>query len=798
MSIRRQPVRVPGMVAAALCLGLLASCSDRGARREVAAPAAPAATRTAPASADSPGESRTVSIPKVPPGHPRVYVRPDDLPALRARLADPAFAADWRIVRQQADAAPPGQTSGGALCNALLYLVEGDRQRGRRAIDQTLPVLVACRDARVFHQPLHWGACVYDWCYDLLTADQKQAFIREFKRIGGIEQSHYPPSLNCQAVVGHFTEAWLLTGMLPAGVAIYDEDPGMYESAARVFFERFVPVRQYYYPSHAHHQGDHYTTRIIYDLGASWLLRRMGGGDVLPRDQQFIPYHTLYNILPNRRQFMRGDGTGDIASGRRKSIMMLAGSYYADGRLLALADSDLFDNQLSPFHEVFELLLRPDRVRPRSFSDLPLTKYFGPPINDMVARTGWTLGPDSNDAVVLMRLGGTFFGNHQFRDMGTFQVYHRGALAISTGVYNRYGTDHWKAYYHQTLAHNGLLVFDPDEPIDRISLVNTGGQRVPNGGADHPANLEMLRTRGYEVARATAHAFGPDPMVPEYSYLAGDITGAYTDKVSLVTRSMVTLNTGVSPWPAVLVVFDRVVARQGSFRKTWLLHTPQEPTIAGRTTTVLRDQPPYHGKMEVHTLLPEAAEIRKIGGPGRDFWVESVGRNFPAPAVPGADVGVDGWRIEVSPTVRRTDDCFLHVMTVMDASTAAGPKVERFGDDRTLGVLVLDRAVVFSSRQQPRTQVGFTLPPAPGGRAGNGNMKVLVCDLAPGYWRVTCDGRELHVRLPVNAAAGSLYFDGPAGRYDLQRVGQAVPPDMPATFWKGLAAESLRATAQER
>ncbi len=671
-----------------------------------------------------------MSIPKVPQGHPRVYVRPDDLPAIRARLADPAFAADWRIVREQADSAPPGQMSGGALCNALLYLVEGNSTRGRKAIDQTLPVLAACDEARVFHQPFHWGACVYDWCYDLLTVDEKRAFIREFKRIANIPQSHYPPSLNCQAVVGHFTEAWLLNGMLPAGVAIYDEDPEMYDAAARVFVERFVPVRNYYYPSHAHHQGDHYATRFIYDLGASWLFRRMGAGDVVSREQQFVPYHTLYNILPSRRQFMRGDGVGNVSSGRRKTIMMLAGSYYADPYLLGLADSDLLVDELSPFHEVFQLLLRPGAAATRSFGNLPQTKYFGPPINDMVARTGWTLGPDSNDAVVLMRLGGTFFGNHQVRDMGTFQVYHRGALAISTGVYNGYGHEHWKAYYHQTLAHNGLLIFDPDEPIDATSLVNTGGQKIPNQGADHPANLEMLKTRGYEVARATAHAFGPDPMAPEYSYLAGDITQAYTDKVRLVTRSMVMLNTGNPACPAVLVVFDRVAAREPAFRKTWLLHTPQEPTIAGRTTTVLRDQPPYHGKIEVHTLLPESVEIRKIGGPGRDFWVESVGRNFPAFLAPrprndnlnppthprdaDPDIGIDGWRVEVSPAVPRAGDLFLHVMTVMDASTAAGPRVERFGDDRTLGVLVLDRAVVISSQENLQTEARFTLPAAAG------------------------------------------------------------------------------------
>jgi heparin/heparan-sulfate lyase len=731
-----------------------------------------------------------MNIPTVPLGHPRVYVRPSDLPAVRDRIASSRFAHDWQVVQEQADSSSSKATAAGPLCNAFIYLVQNDRTRGRKAVEDTLQILASSNDARVFNQPLHWAACVYDWCYDLLSDDEKRAFIREFIRIAGSHPPRYPAS-SCNAVVGHDTEGWLLTGQLQAGVAIYDESHDMYDAAAKLFFEKFVPVRNYYYPSHAHHQGDHYATRIIYDLGASWLFRRMGAGDVLSRQQQFVPYHYLYNFLANRRQFMRGDGTGDIQAGRRKSIMMLAGCYYADPCLLGLADSDLFDNQLLGFHEVFDLLLRPADVTDKGFDDLPLTKHFGWPINDMVARTGWSMDVASNDVTVLMRIGGTFFGNHQFRDMGTFQVYYKGLLAMATGVYARYGTPHWKAYYHQTLAHNGLLIFDPNEPVDSsVAMANTGGQRVPNAGRDHPDDLETLQTRGYEMAWTVGHALGPDPMKPEYSYIAGDITKAYTDKVSLVTRSMVTLTTGDVAYPAALVVFDRVVAKDPSFKKTWLLHTPQEPQISGCVSTVIRDQGPYHGKMEVRTLLPEAAEIHKVGGPGKDFWVDSLGQNFPA-ILPqeSAEVGVDGWRIEVSPATTKASDRFLHVMTVMDAAVPTGPEVERLGGGNVVGAAVLDRAVVFGDADQQQEAVTFRLATGTKDR-----MKILACDLAPGWWRVTCDDRQLHARLPVSRAAASLYFEGPAGKYVLQRVDRAVPEDQPDRFSQDAAARSLESS----
>lgn len=50
---------------------------------------------------------------------------------------------------------------------------------------------------------------------------------------------------------------------------------------------------------------------------------------------------------------------------------------------------------------------------------------------------------ESRDAVVQMRIGERFFGNHQHKDFGTFQIYYRGPLAISSGVYDLYGSEQW-------------------------------------------------------------------------------------------------------------------------------------------------------------------------------------------------------------------------------------------------------------------------------------------------------------------------------------------------------------------
>ena len=467
------------------------------------------------------------------------------------------------------------------------------------------------------------------------------------------------------------------------------------------------------------------------------------------------------------------------------AIMMMAGSYYEDPYLLTMADGDFFDDGLKPLHQVFELLLRPAGAQKRPLSDLPRTKLFPTPMGEMVARTGWDLGIDSRDAVVFMRAGGTFFGNHQIRDMGTFQIYYRGALAIVTGLYQsddtHYGTDHWKCYYHQTLATNGLLIFDPDEPVRRIRPVNDGGQRLPNDERDHPRDMEQILGDGYEIGKVTGWGFGPDAQNPEYSHISGDITGAYTEKVEAVSRSMVTLNLQDDRYPSALVVCDRVVAADPSFKKTWLLHSIQEPSIEGSTTTVVRDEEGYEGegryfgKLEARTLLPEAVEIRKIGGPGKEFWVESTGVNYPAtPRSPAFEPGA--WRVEVSPEGERREDRFLHVLTVMDADIEAGPDVERFGDEGTVGVALLDRAVVFCGDDGPQEEARFELD------AGS-ELKILVLGLAPGYWDVVRDGEAVKTRVPVTESARSLYFEGGGGAYALSRVDAATPPEPEETYW---------------
>ena len=171
-----------------------------------------------------------IKDPVVPRGHPRVYVRPNDLPEIKLKLHSPEFTNSWAIVRE----------SRHPLCQAFVYLTAGRKEKGRSAIANALRELKECTDARTPNNAMHWGACVYDWCYDLLLPKERDQFISEFKRIAASHHPGYPADPNGHAVVGHGTEGWLLTDQLPAGLAIYDESPIMFDAAAQLFFTKLT------------------------------------------------------------------------------------------------------------------------------------------------------------------------------------------------------------------------------------------------------------------------------------------------------------------------------------------------------------------------------------------------------------------------------------------------------------------------------------------------------------------------------------------------------------------------------
>jgi hypothetical protein len=359
------------------------------------------------------------------------------------------------------------------------------------------------------------------------------------------------------------------------------------------------------------------------------------------------------------------------------------------------------------------------------------------------------------------------FIGHQHLDAGSFEIYYKGPLAIHSGVYQGitggYGSPHHVNYYQRTIAHNSLLIYDPREKFTagRRELDNDGGQRLPNNWQS-PNTLEDMLQGTFKTATVLGQGFGPDPQKPDYTYLKGDLTQAYSDKVREVKRSFVFLNLGKVETPAALIVFDRVVAADPAFQKYWLLQSVTEPAVKDSTAVVSLGQNGWSGKLVNTTLLPEPDNTRlvTVGGPGKEFFV--FGKNYPNATLP-ADPEVGGWRVELSPRQPAATDLFLNVMQVMDRAAGNPVAVEKLEGRGVVGAQVADRVVLFNpGGGRSGEPISFVV-------RGEGTLKFLVTDVAEGPWQVWRDGGIVRPAVVASGDAGVLYFEGPAGSYSLRR-----------------------------
>ena len=321
---------------------------------------------------------------------------------------------------------------------------------------------------------------------------------------------------------------------------------------------------------------------------------------------------------------------------------------------------------------LWSVLFNDPTVPAKEPDDLPLTLFNSYPLTAMTARTNWQGGLDAPTVVANMTMKEINFGDHMHRDAGSFQVYYKGSLALDAGNYQGqaggYGAPHDMNYNKRSVAHNVITVLDPGEVETRSgSTVNDGGQRWAGANSALCNTFEEIVDPSVIMTEELAHGAGPNPATPEYSFLKGDLTKSYTDKVTGHDRNFVFLDLNDEDYPAAIIVFDKVDAKNKDFKKSWLLHSIEEPQVSGNTTTIARTEYGFNGKLVNQTLLPEASNltIEKIGGEGKESWV--AGENFPNPNYDGKNATEQGnWRIEASPKKASESDLFLNAMYVTD------------------------------------------------------------------------------------------------------------------------------------
>ena len=131
---------------------------------------------------------------------------------------------------------------------ALRFLLQGDSAAASRTVTEALQTLEQAKLAR----------SSASLCSSCLAKDM---------------ETGYPP-YEGSFLTGHGSEWMIMRDMLSAGIAIYDELPGMYRLAVGRFFKGILPARNFWYPGHAFHQRSAYAemrvSSVLYPL---WLFQ---------------------------------------------------------------------------------------------------------------------------------------------------------------------------------------------------------------------------------------------------------------------------------------------------------------------------------------------------------------------------------------------------------------------------------------------------------------------------------------------------------------------------------------------
>ena len=631
------------------------------------------------------------------------------------------------------------------------------------------------------------AAEVYDWCYDLLTHEDKQNIAAGAIRVGAPSEAGWPIKIgeSKDTVVSHIGGNLIQQYWLAIAIAMYDEYPTFYEYVGGAYFDLYLAPRNIWYVSETHHQGISYGVggRGDADLNAQYLIYAMTGGDNDRdgdgKDDGFISLdpiveksadQVLYSLRPDGQFLREGDTWEENQTDRTElwdanaNTFARRANFYKNGvyRRLALELKNLKFTGTDAF---YLLVTHDTEVDTESYYNMPYTKYFGTPSGSMIARTGWDMGTDSNDVIAKMQLSQVYVNNHQHHDAGNFQIYYKGILASESGYYVLYNTPHDLNYTKSSIAHNTLSITSVQ---NRYGVQNNSEVR----GWGTPGYMEIVNT-------VVGHEYGPNTYKPEYSYLAGDIAKSYDANVQEAVRSMLFLNLeldGNTEHPGAFVVFDQIKTTQVGSKKSFLLHMQQEPTVDDNVITIKNTRHGYNGQLTNQVLYMGTAAkadadytISVIGGDGKQFLVGQY--NYAHNDTIASTLSQEqGWgRVEITTktTEENQTDYMLNVMYVSDGDSDAQlvpAKLIYDGQGVLMGAQLMNHVAMFNMDGNNRIAetTTFTIP----ANEGYNTFKVNVAGLKAGTWTVYVNGKSIGNQI-ASEDGGMIYFEAAAGTVKL-------------------------------
>lgn len=748
--------------------------------------------------------------------HPRVLFTSEDIPAIVAAMNNSenkdAVNDFWLKVKTAYTGilpAPTDRTSkkgnhnydytGLAIIQskAFAYVITEDEEYGYQAIYamlnyiKTLDVNWMYLDLyREYGYVMYTAACVYDWCYSLLTENDKTRMTLGIEHLicrgyanqpelcsqNGVRMEIGFPPTKQSAVTGHGCEQQLLRDYLSYSIAIYDEVPGWYEFVGGRFYNQFVPARNEYYASSYYPQGTSYNAmRFHFDLYSAALIKAATGANPYSTDLHSV----IYGLFTHATSIFTLDyfKVGDVRTSTTTltssigACALISSHLYGDDTLRGIAS--LFPSGYKTFTAGVENTSAVEFIIWTSggtgadadfASNLPLITYYGGFVGQIIARGSWT----EESAVVLMKIQERTTANHDHAAAGNFQIYYKGMLTGDTGDYGgtSYSSDHCKYYLRATVSHNGLLIYNPALAETQKGYY-TGGQKVDYSEAK---TLDEWHESYYDTATVVGYSYGYGAnSSSKYAYIAGDLTKSYdAQTVDYVGRTMLTVYTNDPNCPMLTFVFDRIDSKSETFKKTFLLQIPGEsaPVIdeASKTVTVTNGD----GKL-VLTNLIGADTITGVGGTAQDgtrlnYQVNGKQLSF----IDGSEIkdGTSWGRVEISADLESKVDIFFNIIAVTDKDKEITHTANIIEATTDSGNALLKGATVGGVNALFPTDTKRISESVRFVTSGDGLNEYYIGGLYTGTWTVSLDGERLGT-VYATGDSGFVYFKAPAGEITL-------------------------------
>lgn len=657
---------------------------------------------------------------KIPAGHPRIFLTPAKLQTLKNR----AVAGNPRWTQLEAEAA---SSDGGMHVKALVYQITGNAEYCDAAIAAAFDLIDTPGEYATKAGDL---ALVYDWCYARLDAGERTDFNTYFDGWSAGPKTEDSPGW------GNY---WPRHGYSYAlvGLATLGDNPSaqawLDEYRHRRYQDNDLPLLERIAAGGAWPEG------MVYDWIANWprvmavdAWRDATGENLFASTdwyQERLGYLLLHRWPGTADQFgfkyhpyvSTGDADrnrGSLTNYERIMALILIERFPNDPlarQLQALLTAPPFDNSMRFLYHAEFLWFNPDQptTPPSQLS------HFAAGTGTLFLRSGWPSGATDDDtrATYITFQSGDHFTYHQHFDQNSFTLFKGGDLLIDSGVYSGEGlSNHDINYYVRTIAHNTLVVYNPDEDFNDArpdATSNDGGQRTVYPGSRSPQTIEDFDKFAVHYETGDILRFEDTPA---YSYVLGDATAAYnnptynqamdtdlsgnTAKVTRFQREFLYLRpqpTGDStPSGEYVLLFDRVGVTEPAYsgeNTKLLFHMLNEPTVNGAATAVSSGETLFtnaslatvtsgEGSLTLQVLLPPAHNLRKVGGRGaKSFWAFDANYDWhwaldeaqPRPINDFESEPYGEWRLELEPADTALNHNFLTLLHPALTGAANGP-----------------------------------------------------------------------------------------------------------------------------